>query len=393
MEGRRRRDNRVVAATWLLAIALVAGTLPVAAQRTAPPPPRTPPGTAPPPAISSAAFAATVARLSEPPGYFDTDNLISNESSYLHVMPRLYALGVRGGAYIGVGPDQSYSYIAAIRPRIAYLVDVRRDNLVQHLMFKALFARAATRMEFLCLWLGRPLPPDPGAWRTRPIDDIVRYVDGAPRDEALTRQVQEAIVAQAVATGIPLSTADRATLRRFHGEFARLGLSLRFTSFGRPPRAYYPTLRDLIVAQDTERQQRSYLASEDDWQAVKALHDANRIIPLVGNLAGARTLPGIAREVTAARDKVSALYTSNVEFYLWGDATFEAFARNVAALPRDERSVIIRSYFGRNFGDAHPLAVPGFVSVQLLQPLDDFVARWRDGGWASYRALVTLGAR
>ena len=42
-------------------------------------------------------FAAAVARLSEPGGYFDSDNLISNETSYLHVMTRLQALDVRGG--------------------------------------------------------------------------------------------------------------------------------------------------------------------------------------------------------------------------------------------------------------------------------------------------------
>jgi hypothetical protein len=114
---------------------------------------------------------------------------------------------------------------------------------------------------------------------------------------------------------------------------------------------------------------------------------------VVGNLAGARALAGIARDLRAERTTVSALYTSNVEFYLWGDDAFRAFAANVAALPRDGRSVIIRSYFGRNFGDAHPLAVPGSYSVQLLQPIDDFVARWRSGGWGSYRALVTQGAR
>ncbi|MBK8058349.1 MAG: hypothetical protein IPK33_10880 [Gemmatimonadetes bacterium] len=62
-------------------------------------------------------------------------------------------------------------------------------------------------------------------------------------------------------------------------------------------------------------------------------------------------------------------------------------------MPRDQRSVIIRSYFGRQFGDQHPLAVPGFASVRLLQPIDDFVRRYRGGGWTSYRALVTDGAR
>ena len=57
-------------------------------------------------------FAASIAGLSEPGGYFDTDNLISNERSYLQVVPDLRRLSVRGGAYIGVGPDQNFSYIA-----------------------------------------------------------------------------------------------------------------------------------------------------------------------------------------------------------------------------------------------------------------------------------------
>src|SRR5215831_19252840 len=75
-------------------------------------------------------FAAAIAQLSEPGGYFDTDNLISNESSYLQVLPELKQRNVRGGAYIGVGPDQNFSYIAEIRPSVAYLVDIRRDNVL-----------------------------------------------------------------------------------------------------------------------------------------------------------------------------------------------------------------------------------------------------------------------
>jgi hypothetical protein len=83
-------------------------------------------------------FAGTVTRLSEAPGYFDSDNLISNETSYLHAVSHLRSGGVTGGAYIGVGPDQSFSYIAAIRPTVAFMIDIRRDNLLMHLMFKAL---------------------------------------------------------------------------------------------------------------------------------------------------------------------------------------------------------------------------------------------------------------
>src|SRR5262245_8933591 len=99
-------------------------------------------------------FAQMVEKFSEPNGYFDSDNLISNEASYLHVMGKLRQMKVSGGAYIGVGPDQSFSYIAQIRPAIAFITDIRRDNLLQHLLFKSLFSLSRNRLEYLCLLFG-----------------------------------------------------------------------------------------------------------------------------------------------------------------------------------------------------------------------------------------------
>src|SRR2546422_11058878 len=127
------------------------------------------------------AFAALSARLSEPGGYFDSDNLISNETSYLHVIGKLRELGVSGGAYIGVGPDQSFSYIARIRPRLAILIDIRRDNLLQHLLFKSLFARSRNRIEYLCTYFGKPFPKTRG-WENRSIRELVEYIDGTASD-------------------------------------------------------------------------------------------------------------------------------------------------------------------------------------------------------------------
>ena len=103
-------------------------------------------------------FATLIERLSEPGRYFDTDNLISNERSYLHVMGKIREMGIAGGAYIGVGPDQNFSYIAQIRPSIAFIIDIRRDNLLQQLLFKSLFALAENRIEYLCLLFARPFP-------------------------------------------------------------------------------------------------------------------------------------------------------------------------------------------------------------------------------------------
>ena len=83
-------------------------------------------------------LAGLIASLSEPGGYFDTDNLISNERSYLHVVLMLRSLARQAGdngVYLGVGPDQNFSYIAHLRPTLAILIDIRRDNSSDHLTF------------------------------------------------------------------------------------------------------------------------------------------------------------------------------------------------------------------------------------------------------------------
>src|SRR5690349_23835187 len=118
-------------------------------------------------------FSSRVAALSEPGGYFNTDNLISNERSFLHVVPELRALSRQAsadGAYLGVGPDQNFSYIAHLRPSIAVIVDIRRDNLLLHLLFKAIFAESRTRVDYLALLTGRPIPKPDAAWAQAGVD-------------------------------------------------------------------------------------------------------------------------------------------------------------------------------------------------------------------------------
>jgi hypothetical protein len=335
-------------------------------------------------------FAGTVARLSEPSGYFDSDNLISNETSYLHAVSHLRSGRVSGGAYIGVGPDQNFSYIAAIRPSVAFMIDIRRDNMLMHLMFKALFQRSANRFEYLARWTGRIIPPGVRTWDGVSVDSILNYVDSLPVDPKGAET--DSIIATVRRFGIPLAMADTSTIRRFHNEFTRQGLDLRFTSSGRSPRYYYPTLRQLILERDLEGNKASYLASEDSWRFLKDLQGRHRVIPVVGNLAGSKAFPAISREISARNERVSALYVSNVEMYIWRDGSFATFAEHAARLPRNERSVIIRSFFGGGFGQSHPLNRPEHVSTQLVQTLDDF-ARRQEAGWNSYWELVTLGNR
>lgn len=337
-------------------------------------------------ALSDSSFAALVARISEPGGHFDTDNLISNESAYLKVVGALERRGVRGGAYVGVGPDQNYSYIARIRPEIAFLVDIRRDNLLHHLMLRALLERAPTRVEFLAGLHGRAPPPDPEAWRARPIDEIVDWLDARPADPELVEELQREIAGAVDGFGVPLSEEDHATIRRFHRTFVEAGPDLRFTSHGRPPRAVYPTYRQLVLETDMDGRRASYLSAPDLYAFVRGLALSGRMVPVVGDLAGPHALREIGRVLEERGLPLTAFYASNVEFYLWSAGSFGAWLENLRAIPAADQAVVIRSYFP-NSGRTHPSAVPGHYPAQTLQPVSTIVA----GGFADYWDVVTRG--
>lgn len=336
--------------------------------------------------IADSVFAALSARISEPGGYFDTDNLISNESGYLKVLGALGRVGVRGGAYVGVGPDQNLSYIAAIHPDIAFIVDIRRDNLLQHLLLKALVERAPTRVQFLAGLLGRPAPDDTTGWRARSIDDIVAYLDDAPADSATAVSLRLEIDRAVRSYGIPLGPDDLATIRRFHGAFIHQALGLRFTSAGRAPRPYYPTYRQLVTETDMAGNEASYLSSAERYAVVRELETENRVIPVVGDLAGDHAVKEMGAVLREMGLKLTAFYTSNVEFYLWRARTFPAWVENLSALPATANAVVIRSYFP-NFGGIHPSAVPGYYATQTLQPVDTL----EQGEFGSYFDMVTRG--
>lgn len=343
-----------------------------------------------PVAAQQTAFARLVDRFSESGGFFDSDNLVSNETSYLHALGALDALGVRGGAYIGVGPEQNFSYIARVRPEIAFLVDIRRDNMLLHLLFKAMFERARNRLEYLGLLYGRAVPPDLEMWTDMPLGEILIKLDETPFDSTLHQRQHASLMATVTGYGVPLSAVDRATLRRFHDEFAVMGLDIRFTSRGRGYRFSYPTARQLYMQTDLENRAGSYLAAEEDFRRVRDLSRRDRLIPVVGDLSGTGAVKAIAGFLRETGRRISVLYVSNVEMYLFRQGTFGGFADNVRALPSGSTSVIIRSYFGRGMG-MHPQAVPGHLSTQVVQTFRSFLELTSRPEPIDYWTLVTTG--
>ncbi len=327
---------------------------------------------------SPASFGAEIARLSEPGGAFDTDNLISNERAYLDVIPTLVSRGVTGGAYIGVGPDQNFSYIARIRPSVAFIIDVRRDNLLLQLLFKALFSQAHNRVEYLCLLTGRAPPAAASlpAFTVAPLKTLVAYVDGktAASDLPVLRRRLDDTIAT---FGVPLSRADMDTIHRFHQAFVAAGLGLQFHSFNRAPQPYYPTFRDLLLATDAGGHEWNYLATNEDFQFLRTLEGRDAVIPVVGDVAGPRAMRAIGAAIGERGDRLSALYISNVENYLFRDGLFARYADNLSHLPRAPRSVVIRSVFSG-----------GGESVSRVQPLDQMLGDVSRGGYRTYNDLV-----
>jgi hypothetical protein len=366
----------------VLCLVLFAG--PLASQAAAPD------RSAPARAVGGTQFAALVSQLSEEGAYFDTDNLISNETSYLHALTALRGLGVRGGAYLGVGPDQNFSYIAAIRPAVAFIVDIRRDNLLQHLLLRALFVQSPTRIEYLARLHGRLVPRGAARWQGRSVEQLVEYIDATPADPRLVAARRDSIAATIRGFGVPLTPADYATIARFHDAFIEAGLGLRFETHGRAPQPYYPTYRQLLLERDLDGRRASFLASEQRYGVVRTMQRAGKIVPVVGDLGGPHAIRAIGTWLRARKIPVSAFYTSNVEFYLMQDGTFGRFAANVASLPLASRSAIIRSYFPGRWGP-HPEAVRGYHATQLVQRTQAFVREAAGTGYPTYWDLVTRG--
>src|SRR6266478_3069863 len=129
--------------------------------------------------------------LSESNGSFRSDNLLSNEVWLQYVIPALTDVAKPGRAYMGVGPEQNFTYIVALQPQMAFIIDVRRGNLDLHLMYKALFELSADRAEFVSRLFARKLPEGLTAKSTGA--EIFEAFVGLERSEAIYNDNLKAI--------------------------------------------------------------------------------------------------------------------------------------------------------------------------------------------------------
>ena len=299
--------------------------------------------------LTNAEFWAVSQALSEPDGYFRSDNLLSNEITYPEIMAPLVERARVGGVYLGVGPEQNFNYIARLRPRMVFITDVRRGNLHTQLMYKALFEMAANRVEFVERLFSRTRPA--GLAAEAPVTELmVAFQAAAPAAEAVYRSNLDAIRQHLIVTrALPLLKEDLDGIEWVYSNFYRFGLGITYnSSTNGGGRGTQTTYADLMTATDEAGAPQSYLASETTFQVMKDLEQRNLVVPVVGNFGGPKALKAVGQYVRDHGSIVTTFYLSNVEQYLIQDGIWGAFCANVATMPLDARSTFIRSEQGGN---------------------------------------------
>jgi hypothetical protein len=325
---------------------------------------------------ASAGLGPLVESMSEAGGYFDTDNLVSNEASYSLVVDKLKPAR---GAYIGVGPEQNFNYIARTRPTWAFIVDVRRDNMIHLLLLTAVLSEAATPADYLAMLFSRDVDIDADS----DLAEAARAVASASSDETdFERNLARVRETLETDFAVELPPADWQRLARFYRTYFLAGLDLSFTSHGRSGWGRYPSYRELALARTPGDRPAHFLASSDDYRFVRELARSGRLVPVVGDFAGDGALRAVGRFLRERNEAVSTFYTSNVEFYLARAGSFDDWVENVRSLPLAADATFLRAYF--DYGRRHPQGVPGHRSTMVRQRISTFLELWDRGELRSY---------
>src|SRR5688572_7907805 len=312
-----------------------------------------------PTAIDDREFWRLITTISETGGNFP-QQFMSNEDSAQFVVPSLKQATKPGGVYIGVGSEQNFTYIAAIRPRLAFVIDIRRDNVFEHLMYKALFELSENRADFISRLFARQRPDGLNAGTgVKALFDAYRTNEADPSlYEENLRAVLDRLTKE---HGFPLTEADRVAVTQALNAFRTAGpYSLK--GFGDTTN---PTYAELMSATDLTGNLQSYLASEENYRIVRDLQRQNLIVPVVGDFAGDKALVEIGRYVRDRGAIVNTFYVSNVERYLFEQGVRgKQFYANVSTLPADASSTFIR-------------AVTSDISRRMNIPIPDQPTKWR----------------
>jgi hypothetical protein len=350
------------------------------------------------------------ADFSEPNGYFRSDNFLSNETGFQYVIPELKKLVHPGSVYLGVGPEQNFTYIVALQPKIAFIFDIRRGNMIAQLMYKSLFETSADRAEFLSKLFSRARPA--GLTESSTPQQLFDAYGKAAADSALFRRNLAAIKEHLTKTHAwVMNDSDSKLMDYTYSAFFGGGPELNYnyrpgygtnTGFGRGYGGFgMPTYATLQAATDADGKNWAYLANEANFRWMKDFESKNLLVPVVGDFAGPKAIKSVAKYLKDHGGVVGAFYTSNVEQYLFQNGVADAYYRNVETLPLDAGSTFIRSIgggFRGGFGGP-PSANPAAVQAQarlggrlpsVICSIQDLIKAFDDGKITSYADVIAL---
>ena len=363
--------------------------------------------------LADSTFWRLTQEYSEPAGTFRSENLVSNETSLQWIIPSVTRRIAPGGVYLGVAPDQNFTLVAAVRPSIAFIVDIRHQNAMQHLMYKALMETSATRAEFLAALFARA--PLAGVDTASSVGQLFDALAKQPADSVRYRQNLAMITDRLMRVHrFALSDTERVSLGCVYGAFFTEGpeLTYSYASECRNPGAVVyggmaggggmrggfrmPSYQAMVMETDSAGVDWSYLGSEARYRVVRDMELRNLIVPLTGNFAGPKTLRAVGQWATAHDARVTTFYVSNVEQYLFqqGDEA-RRFYENVATLPIDSTSTFIRSFAGGRLMTAdsvltlRPQSAAG-RSLELTSSIQETLRAFAEGRLNSWIDVIRI---
>jgi hypothetical protein len=292
--------------------------------------------------LTDAEFWKMIQDFSEPDGPFPYENFVSNESNYQTVIPALKQTVKPGGVYLGVAPEQNFTYAAAIQAKVSFIIDIRRQNMLEHLMYKALFEMSDTRADFLSNLFSRPR--NAGLADSSGLDGMFDAMDRIQPSRAMFNQTLQAMRQSMARHKFALSSKDLGRIEYIFSAFYNGGPKMDYKFQSATPSQRVPSFARLMLSDDHAGTNWNFLATKAAYDRVRDMQARNVIVPIVGDFAGPKALRSIAKYLRDHGSVVSAFYISNVEYYIQQDGPkkWASYMENLAGLPVGAESIVIR---------------------------------------------------
>ncbi len=237
-----------------------------------------------------------------------------------------------GGVWVGVATDQNYLMAAWAKSPVLIMMDFDLQIRNVHELYGIIFRRVETASELRKAWKN-------------------------------TEQMH---------TWIEEDYKDKRKIKALKKTFKKSNASIR-------ARLRY------VVKVYKERKIPTFLTDETQFAYIRDLWRNGRVIAIRGDLTGDKTMLSISKALESVGLTVGLLYTSNAEQYF--DFTPE-YRRNVAALPSDEKSLVLRTRPNPKLGV--PEGGEYHYNVQPLANLQQWlkVSRAKKVSWLLFRNRV-----